>query len=264
MALLALKLGLTPALIGLATLASRRWGPAVGGLLIALPLTSGPVLFFLVLDQGASFAARATEGSLAGSVAVGAFCLAYAWAGRRLPWWGSFGLACAAYVGVAIGLPLLVAGRLPVLLGIALATPPIALLLLPARTPLPAETAPPWWDLPARMVAGAALVVGITAAAAALGPEASGLLATFPVFITVLAVFTHRREGPSRTLQLVRGVLFGMFGTIAFFIVLRLSLEQVGLAVAFPVGLALAVVIQAVGLRLLRRPEAAGGAAAAQ
>ena len=55
-----------------------------------------------------------------------------------------------------------------------------------------------------------------------------------------------------------------MFGTIAFFIELRLSLEKVGMAVAFPVGMALAVIIEAVGLRLLRRPEAAGGAAAAQ
>jgi hypothetical protein len=44
-----------------------------------------------------------------------------------------------------------------------------------------------------------------------------------------------------------------MFGTIAFFIVLRLTLEPAGLAVAFPVGLALAVAIQAVGLRTLRR-----------
>jgi uncharacterized membrane protein (GlpM family) len=100
---------------------------------------------------------------------------------------------------------------------------------------------------------GTALVVGITAAATVLGPQLSGLLATFPVFITVLAVFTHRREGASRTLLLVRGVLFGMFGTIAFFIVLRLTLEPAGLAVAFPVGLALAVAIQAVGLRTLRR-----------
>jgi uncharacterized membrane protein (GlpM family) len=252
-ALLALKLGLTPALIGLATLASRRWGPGIGGLLIALPLTSGPVLFFLALDQGPAFAAHATEGSLAGSVAVGAFCLAYAWAGRRFAWWVSFGLACAGYLLVAAGLPPIVADRLVVLVGVALATPVVGLWLLPARVRLPSEATPPWWDLPARMVLGTALVVGITASATVLGPQLSGLLATFPVFVTVLAVFTHRREGASRTVLLVRGVLFGMFGTIAFFIVLRVGLEQVGLAIAFPVGLALAVAIQALSLQALRR-----------
>lgn len=65
-AILLLKLGLTPALIGLATLVSRRRGPAIGGLLVALPLTSGPVLFFLALDHGTTLATAAAEGSVAG------------------------------------------------------------------------------------------------------------------------------------------------------------------------------------------------------
>ena len=37
--------------------------------------------------------------------------------------------------------------------------------------------------------------------------QLSGLFATFPVFITVLAVFTHRREGPARANLLLRGAL---------------------------------------------------------
>lgn len=47
---LALKLVLAPALIGAASLAGRRWGPAVSGWLVGLPLTSGPIAFFLRLD----------------------------------------------------------------------------------------------------------------------------------------------------------------------------------------------------------------------
>jgi hypothetical protein len=35
--ILALKLVLTPVLIGGASLAARRWGPAIGGLIVALP-----------------------------------------------------------------------------------------------------------------------------------------------------------------------------------------------------------------------------------
>jgi len=41
--MLAFKLLLTPALLGLVSLAGRRWGPAVSGWLVGLPLTSGPV-----------------------------------------------------------------------------------------------------------------------------------------------------------------------------------------------------------------------------
>ena len=84
MPLLALKLVLTPLLIGGASVAARRWGPATGGLIVALPLTSGPVAFFLALDYGAAFAAEAVVGSLGGLVAIVAFSLAYAAASSRL------------------------------------------------------------------------------------------------------------------------------------------------------------------------------------
>ena len=49
---LALKLLLTPALIGAASLAGRRWGPAISGWLVGLPFTSCPVVFFVALNQG--------------------------------------------------------------------------------------------------------------------------------------------------------------------------------------------------------------------
>jgi hypothetical protein len=53
---LVLKLVLTPLLIGAASLAGRRWGPAIAGWLVGLPLTSAPVALFLALDLGIGFA----------------------------------------------------------------------------------------------------------------------------------------------------------------------------------------------------------------
>src|SRR2546422_11343874 len=75
MTLLFAKLVLTPLLIAAVTLAGRRWGPAVGGWLAGLPLTSGPVSVFLALEQGPGFAARAAVGTLAGLGGGGCFCL---------------------------------------------------------------------------------------------------------------------------------------------------------------------------------------------
>src|SRR5579864_7112040 len=72
MELVLLKLVLTPTLIGAASLAGRRWGAFIGGWLIALPLTSGPVTFFLALDQGPGFAAGVAAGSLLGVMAIAA------------------------------------------------------------------------------------------------------------------------------------------------------------------------------------------------
>ena len=253
MAIFLLKLGLTPALIGLATLVSRRWGPAIGGLLVALPLTSGPVLFFLALDHGTTFATAAAEGSVAGAAAVAAFCLAYAWTGRSAPWWVAFLAGTAGYVAMSVVMQPFLSAPVAVLVLGAVSTPFAALRVLPAPVAAAGGTAPPWWDIPARMAVGAGIVLGVTGLATVLGPELSGLVATFPVFVTTLAVFTHRREGPSRTVILMRGVLIGMFGSLAFFVVLVLTLVPWGLAIAFPAAACAALGVQVLGLRVLRR-----------
>ena len=83
---LALKLVLTPALIGAVSLAGRRWGLGVSGWLVGFPLTSGPVAFFLALDQGVGFAAAAAVGSMTGAGAQAAFCLLYGRLARRGRW----------------------------------------------------------------------------------------------------------------------------------------------------------------------------------
>jgi hypothetical protein len=44
-----------------------------------------------------------------------------------------------------------------------------------------------------------------------------------------------------------------MFGTLAFFIVLRLGLVPMGLAIAFPIAIAVALAVQALGLLRVRR-----------
>jgi len=252
-AILLLKLGLTPALIGVATLVSRRWGPAIGGLLVALPLTSGPVLLFLALDHGTTFATAAAEGSVAGVAAVAAFCLAYAWVGRSAPWWAAFLAGTAGYLVMGIAMQPFLVGPVILLVLAAVSAPLVALRLLPTRDAAAGEVAPPWWDIPARMVIGALIVLGVTGVATVLGPQLSGLIATFPVFVTVLAVFTHRREGPSRTVPLMRGVLIGMFGSLAFFVVLVLTLVPWGIAIAFLAAVLIAFGVQMAGLRALRR-----------
>lgn len=83
MTILGLKLVLTPALIGGATLMQRRYGPRVGGLPVGLPLTSGPVALSLTLEHGAWFAARSAHATLLGLIAETAFCLTYAISPRR-------------------------------------------------------------------------------------------------------------------------------------------------------------------------------------
>jgi hypothetical protein len=113
----------------------------------------------------------------------------------------------------------------------------------------------PGWDLPARMILATALVLAITAGASALGPRLSGLLATIPLYASILAGFGFQLVGPAAAIRVWRGLLFGLFGFGAFYLVLAASLEALGLA-AFAFALAAAVVMQALTLRLLQRSAA--------
>lgn len=70
MNILALKLILAPLIIGSASLAGRRWGPAVSGWIVGMPLTSGPVVFFVALSHGALFAESSALGVLSGGISL--------------------------------------------------------------------------------------------------------------------------------------------------------------------------------------------------
>ena len=97
---LALKLVLTPLLVGAASLAGRRWGSAVGGWLIGIPFTSAAVALFLALDHGPRFAAIAALGIMAAAASQSAFCLGYSWTARRLGWALSLLAATVAFAAV--------------------------------------------------------------------------------------------------------------------------------------------------------------------
>ncbi|HEX7918074.1 MAG TPA: hypothetical protein VF454_01670 [Gemmatimonadales bacterium] len=257
MALLILKLTLTPLLIAVATLAARRWGPAVGGWVAGLPLTSGPVSVFLALEQGPHFAARAAGGTLLGLGAVAAFCLTYARSANGSTWRRPAAAGLGAYGIVTWGvslpsLPLLGATVAALLfLGMALGAFPHPR----ART---VDTPAPWWDLPVRMATATGMVLFITAAARVLGPKWSGLLSPFPVFACVMAIFTHRHAGAEGARRLLRGVLVGSFAFASFFVAVGLLLTRLPVAVVYIVATGVALTVNAISLVGLLRPGAAG------
>ncbi len=252
MPLLVLKLVLTPLLIGGATLAARRWGPAIGGLLIALPLTSGPILFFMALDQGPAFAQLAAAGTTIGLAAIAGYCVAYARVDRRLGPWGSLAIASVAFAVVGAVLHAVIGAPLWVVVAITVASIALATRAIPfsgvSHGPIPH----PAWDLPARMVVATALVVSITAIAPLLGPGWSGIVATFPVYLSVMAAFTHRHAGPEAADDVLRGILAGLYGTVAFYVVVAVGLGIAGVAVTFAGAVAIALGFEAIALRVLR------------
>ena len=262
MGLVLLKLVLTPILIGAASVAGRRWGAFIGGWLIALPLTSGPVTFFIALDQGPAFAANVAVGSLLGVAAIAAFAVAYARAGGatgagRRPWRGrsppsaSSGLVAQPLVGLPVAL----------LLVLVLASLLAAVRALPRAGPDGGPGPAPAWEIPARMLIGTAIVLVLTAAADALGAGLSGVVAIFPTFAAILTVFAHRRDGFAQAVAVLRGLLTGLYGTACFFVILIVALPPLGVAGGFALALAGCAVIQAAAAPVAApaRPSAGAG-----
>ncbi len=222
----------------------------MSGWLVGLPLTSGPVVFFLAWEQGATFAAGAAIGSLAGALAEAAFCLAYGRLAVRGPWPLALSASCLVFGALGLVLQrsaLTLAWLLPVVVG-ALA---LAFRLMPRDAPRGAAPPPPRWDIPVRMAVTTGLVLALTEAAPALGPRLSGLLATFPLYAAILTVFAHRQEGPAPAIQVLRGLLLGLFSFAGFFVVLGALLPRAGVGPAFAAAVVAAVVVQAGSLRLV-------------
>jgi hypothetical protein len=253
--LLLLKLTLAPILVAMATLATRRWGPSVGGIVVGLPLSTAPIFLFLAIDQGLDFAERAAIGILFGLLGVAAFAIVYVLASCRVQWPVALALAAAAFFAASAG-----AGQFPAGVFEAGLTAYVALLIAVAlirRPQLTAAKVPSlWWDIWFRMGAAAALTLAITAAAERLGPLLSGIVGTYPVVTTVVTTFTHRQMGREAAVAMMRSSVLAWFGFVSCFLVIGFTLKSYGLAASLCLGALAAVGTTIVVLWIDRRSSA--------
>ncbi len=262
MAVVLAKLLLAPLCVVAVSLAGRRWGVAVAGILGGLPVVAGPILLVLTLVHGRAFGAEAAAGALLGLAALTLFVVIYGRAAERV---GPARSLVAGWLAFLLGVGFLHLLDVPpgVSLAFVAACFAAGLALLPAPAAPPAiVTAPPWWDLPARALAALVLVIAISAASGALGPDLSGLLAPFPVIASVLAAFTHVNGGRVQVRVLLRNLLVGFYGFAAFCFVLASTGEPLGGPAAFSLALAAALAVQAAvfAVRSRRpRPQSAEG-----
>lgn len=234
------------------SLAGRRWGPAISGWLVGLPVVAGPIVFFLAVEQGRSFASGAARGTLSGLASLSAYALVYGRLSRRFGWvasllagWCAFLLSTLVLERIPVP-PLLFA--FPAVSGIFL----LVLRLLPEVGSLGDLPETPVWEIVARMAAGAALVVAITGAARSLGPRLSGLLTPFPVAATVFTVFTHRFQGGAAAARLLQGLVAGSFTLAVFFLVVAATLEPWGIPSSFGAATASCLLVHGVSLLMMR------------
>ena len=232
LALFLFKVCVPPVLVAAMSLVARRFGPTIGGLIMGLPWMTGPVLYFLALDKGAEFGARAATGVELGALCIAVYITTYGLTARVMPWFAALPVAGVAFAAAALLTQALVLDLWQAtLLGIAgLLT---GFIVLPKPRAAPVAPRLPWWDIPARMLVTFALVAMIMLGADRLGPQFSGIVASYPVILTVVGSFTHHQSGYDAILRVLRGISLSLIGFCLFFAVVGYGLPHIGLVPAF-------------------------------
>lgn len=241
--MLALKLLLVPSFLAAVSLASRRWGPGIGGWLAGLPWVTGPILFILALESSEEFTAQAATASLAAVAPAIVFGAAYSHACLKTPPLAALAVALTAWFAVSTILSMLPV-TLAVSLPIALASLLVARRLFPVIPPLGAARAEPRYELPLRMLLAVLLTLFTTGVAEQLGSAWTGLVAMFPVLSTLLAAFSHRAQGPAYAIVILRSLATGLYGLTGFCLAMAALLPRVGITYSFLTAIASAALLQ--------------------
>jgi hypothetical protein len=218
-----LKLFLAPFFVALVSYIQQRWGDGIGGRLIGLPLTTGPFIFIIYIQEGRTFAARAAHGVLIGQVALIAFSWVYANSALRMSWdraLTSGTIACLTAGALFTSFEI----HLLVLLPLLIASWLLATKFWPAYITEAKTSEMPRWELPARLLVTVILILTLTGMASVFGPRLAGALSTYPVIISVLGAFNQRRHGPNSTVAILHGLMKSLPITISIMTVLSVAL----------------------------------------
>jgi hypothetical protein len=254
---LAVKMAVAAGFVIAATVTAERAGPFIGSLIVTLPISTGPAYVFVALDHPAEFVSRAALTSVVNNVATALFTVAFVFLAQR------FGAGASVLLGLVVWLAATLfvnatSWSLPA--AIALNAVVIAACYLLARNfrdvPMP--------RLPMRRseLLFRAVLVGVLVAAVVtlsfhIGPERTGILASFPATFAATMFILQRRVGGPATAAVMAHSLVGLLGfglCMAVLSVAALSLGRLTgllLALLFSVSFnASILLLQRQGVRL--------------
>jgi hypothetical protein len=248
-AVLLLRIGLTPLAFVLVSRAQSRFGDWVGGRLMGLPLTTGPFLLAVCMTANRATAARAAAGVTGGQIAVVAFCCGYAHLARRM----QPGRATVTALGIALAAELAVHSISGIWATAVAVWLVIALSLL--LWPWPSNGARPAADsgtnrLLPRAATSTAIVATSSTLVPLLGARVAGAIASAPVLLSMMLPGAHRSGGPEAATDMARGTIVSMIGTIGFSTVLATCLGHHAVLPSLLLATAVLIVLSVAAPRL--------------
>jgi hypothetical protein len=240
--LLLVKMAIAAAVVVTCSLIAERSGPKLAAMIATLPISLGPVLFFLALEHEPAFIAESARGTMHSNVANAGFVLAYVLAAQRLATLPSLAAALTAWIAVLLGVRALSLAALPLTLLATVALVLVHLLVRPflaARPSVLSKRA--WFAVPLRAACVAALVGGVTVASHQVGANWSGILAGLPLVLSSLVLILQPRIGGAATAALIGNGALGLLGVGLGLAVLHFTAVPLGSGPALALGLLLSI-----------------------
>lgn len=222
---LLVKAAATALVVVAASVAAEKSGPFWGGLISCLPVAAGPGYVMLGLAQSPAFIADSALASLAAGVATWMYICTFVRLAQRWTLWPSLAGALGVWLVLAVLIRVIPWSLTAAIVGNAIAFS-IALRFTPkmAINPATASLPRPWHELPKRALLVGLFVALVVTVADAIGPEATGIAAVFPIALSSLTVVVHGRFG-------IRGSAAGLASAVKPLIGIACGLLAVHLAV---------------------------------
>lgn len=251
-----IKLIMMPFVIGGVTLASKKWGNLVGGMIASLPWIAGPIMLFFTIEQGVDFAVSSIKGVMIGLIGVLAFTFAYIYSAIQFKWYISLLLAYLAFLTTTLLLNTVQSYMgLNVWFIITVILSLIGIKIFPKLKMQGSLNQSLKYDIYLRMIIITFFVALITYLAKILGPTWSGILTPFPIITAILASFTHYTQGAYGTSIILRGMLTGFIGFASFLYLQAILLPIYSIPVSFVIGFLVNILLNLLMRYLVKRTE---------
>jgi len=246
-----------PTVVALAGAAERRWGSSAAGWLAAFPTTL-PIAVLAVAaelgDRAGSTLALSAAAHVGAQVAF-AVTFALLLARRNVVVGlaaGALAFACGSLVIRTLPAPVAAAAAIPLLA--------FAPRLLPHRTPVPAARRSSLGTTALASLVALVLIGIVLTTAKLAGPAAAGAIGAFPALSSALALVIARETGAPAAAGMLRGLITGLPGYLAFCLVVTVAAPHTGTPLAVVAAAGVCVATGALTWRALsstRRDERA-------
>ncbi|MCB2108412.1 MAG: hypothetical protein KDE14_11965 [Rhodobacteraceae bacterium] len=231
----------TALIVVAATAAAEKSGPFWGGLISCLPVSAGPAYVLLAIQHDPEFVSSAALSSLASNISTWFYLLTFATLlarrhGVPVGLAGAFGVWLVLILAIRalnLGLTAALLGSL-LAFWIAIRFAPKTDFIMPSAQ----MAARKWFELPLRAAAVGIFVAVLVTVSDAIGPTSTGIAAVFPIALSSLGIFTHRRLGSAGAAAALVSAMRPLLGIAMALCIVYLATPQWGSAIGLTAGLA--------------------------